>query len=98
MTAKRLLREKAVKALLSLAGLALFGVALQSLVFSDASYTAGSGNRRQLRSLAGSLSHSNSKEWSRSSWPLDRPAPAVPAKSGTLSITGDGDARRRLTP
>ncbi len=60
MTAKHLTRTKAGKALLSLVVLALLAVALQSLVFSDASFTAGSANPANVFT-AGSLSHTNSK-------------------------------------
>ena len=56
MTAKHLTRTKAGKALLSLVVLALLAVALQSLVFSDASFTAGSANPANVFT-AGSLSH-----------------------------------------
>ena len=60
MTAKHLMRTKAGKALLSLVVLALLGVALQSLAFSGASFTAGSANTANVFT-AGSLSHTNSE-------------------------------------
>ena len=88
MTAKRLMREKAVKALLSLAVLALLGVALQSLVFSDASYTAGSGNPGNVFT-AGSLSHSNTHD-GQVVLAAAGLLPGGPSRSGTLAITGGG--------
>jgi hypothetical protein len=60
VTARHPTQTKAGKALISLVALALLAVALQSLVFSDASFTAGSANPANVFT-AGSLSHTNDK-------------------------------------
>jgi spore coat-associated protein N len=60
VTAKHPTRTKAGKAMLSLVVLALLAVALQSLVLSDASFTAGTANPANIFA-AGSLSHTNTK-------------------------------------
>ena len=87
MTVKRLTRPKAGKALLSLLVLAALGVALQSVVFSGASFTGGSSNLGNVF-LAGTLAHVNSKA---GTVVLDaanlRPGQS---KSRTLTITGTG--------
>ena len=88
MTAKHLTRTKASKALLSLLVLAILAVTLQSFVFSNASYTAGSSKPANTFT-AGTLTHSN---------PMDGQVvlaavglrPGGPAQSGTLTITGGG--------
>jgi hypothetical protein len=87
VTARHLTRTKAGKALLSLVVLALLAVALQSLVFSDASFTAGSANPANVFT-AGSLSHTNSKA---GQIVLDASylRPGL-SKNGSLTITGSG--------
>ena len=60
MTVKHLTRTRAGKAFLSLVVLALLAVALQSLVFSNASFVSGSTNPGNVFT-AGSLSHENSR-------------------------------------
>jgi spore coat-associated protein N len=87
VTVKHLTRMKAGRAFLSLAVLALLAVALQSLVFSDASYTAGSSNPGSVFT-AGSLSHTNSMA---NQVVLDASylRPGL-SKQGTLTITGGG--------
>jgi spore coat-associated protein N len=86
--AKHLMRTKAGKALLSLLVLAFLAVTLQSLVFSDASFTKTSGNPGNAFT-AGTLAHANSKA---GQVVLDatniRPGQT---KTGTLTITGGGD-------
>jgi spore coat-associated protein N len=87
VTVKHLMSTKACKGLLSLLVLALLAVALQSLVFSNASYTAQSVNPANVFT-AGALSHTNSKG---GQVVLDgtniRPGQT---KTGTLTITGGG--------
>ena len=87
MTAKHLTRTKAGKALLSLVVLALLAVALQSLVFSDASFVSGSANPGN-SFTAGSLSHINS---GADQVVLDASylRPGL-SKKGSLTITGGG--------
>jgi hypothetical protein len=87
VTAKHLTRTKAGKALLSLVVLALLAVALQSLAFSDASFTAGSANPANVFT-AGSLSHTNS----RAGQVIVDAADLRPgmSKQGTVTITGAG--------
>ncbi len=87
MTAKHLTRTKAGKAFLSLVVLALLAVALQSLVFSDASFTARSANPANVFT-AGSLSHTNSMA---DQVVLDASylRPGL-SKTGSLTIAGGG--------
>ena len=87
VTAKHLTTTKAGKALLSLVVLTLLAVALQSLGFSDASFTAGSANPANVFA-AGTLSHTNSKA---GQVVLDASylRPGV-SKNGSLAITGSG--------
>lgn len=87
MTAKHLTRTKAGKALLSLVVLALLAVALQSLVFSGASFTAGSANPVNVFT-AGSLSHTNSKA-GLVIVDASNLRPGM-SKEGTVTITGAG--------
>jgi len=76
------------KAFLTLAVLALLAVALQSLVFSGASFTATKGNPGNAFA-AGSLSHVNSKSAAFVVNAADlRPGQS---QSGSLTITGGGD-------
>lgn len=87
MTAKHLMTTKAGKALLSLVVLALLAVALESLVYSDASFTAGSANPANVFT-AGSLSHTNDKAGAVIVDASDlRPGMS---KEGTVTITGTG--------
>jgi hypothetical protein len=87
VTAQHLTRTKAGKALLSLVVLALLAVALESLVFSDASYTAGSANPANVFT-SGSLSHTNDREGTVIVDAADlRPGTS---KQGTVTITGTG--------
>ena len=87
MTNKRQ-RSTPKRALLSLAVLALLAVVLQSLVFSGASFTSGSGNPGNVFT-AGTLSHMNDKNGLIM---LDaaglRPGQS---QSGEMTITGGGD-------
>lgn len=87
MTAKHPTRTRARKALLSLVVLALLAVALQSLVFSDASYTAGSSNPANVFT-AGSLSHTNSMG-GQVVFDAAYLRPGV-GKEGTVTLTGEG--------
>ena len=80
---------KVKKAFLTLAVLALLAVALQSLVFSGASFTAKSGDPGNAFT-AGTFGHTNSKDGvlvidAAGLWP------GAAAKTGTLTITGTGD-------
>jgi spore coat-associated protein N len=79
---------KVKKAFLTLAVLALLAVALQSLVFSSASFTATKGNPGNAFT-AGTLTHVNS----RSGAFVVNAADLRPGQSsqGTLTITGGGD-------
>jgi len=87
VTAQHLTRTKAGKALLSLVGLALLALALESLVYSDASFTAGSANPANTFT-AGSLSHTNDKAGTVIVDASDlRPGMS---KEGTVTITGTG--------
>ena len=87
MTAKHLTKTKAGKALVSLVALALLAVALQSLVFSDASFTAGSANPANVFT-AGSLSHTNDKAGTVIVDASNlRPGQS---KEGTVTIAGTG--------
>ncbi len=88
MTVKHLTSAKAGKALLSLVVLALLAVALQSLVFSEASYVARSSNAGNVFT-AGSLSHTNSMA---NQVVLDASylRPGL-SKQGALTITGGGN-------
>jgi hypothetical protein len=85
---KHLTGTKAGRALLLLLVLALLAVALQSLVFSSAGYTAGSASPTN-HFRAGTLAHTNSMAGQVA---LDasglRPGQS---KAGTFSITGGGD-------
>jgi len=94
VTAKHLTRTKAGKALLSLVVLALLAVALQSLVFSDASFTAGSANPANVFT-AGSLSHTNSKA-GMVIVDASNLRPGV-SKEGTVTITGTGTLTGQYT-
>jgi hypothetical protein len=87
VTVKHLPRTKAGKAFLSLVVLALLAVALQSLVFSSASYVSGSSNPGSVFT-AGSLSHTNSMA---GAVVLDAAylRPGL-SKNGSLTITGGG--------
>jgi len=87
VTAKHLTTTKAGKALLSLVVLALLAVALQSLVFSNASFVSGSANPGN-SFTAGSLSHTNSRA---DQVVLDASylRPGL-SKNGSLTITGGG--------
>jgi spore coat-associated protein N len=87
VTAKHLARTKARKALLSLFVLALLAVALQSLVFSDASYVAGSSNAGNVFTT-GSLSHENSCA-DQVVFTAANLRPGL-SKEGTVKITGGG--------
>lgn len=88
MKENRLTGTRTGKAVLTLVVLALLGVALQSLVFSGASFTAAASNASSTFT-AGSLSHVNSMA---DQVTLDaaglRPGTS---SSGTLTITGGGD-------
>ena len=80
---------KVKKAFLTLVVLALLAVALQSLVFSGASFTSSSGNPGNTFT-AGTFGHTNSKDGvlvidATGLWP------GCGAKTGTLTITGTGD-------
>ena len=80
---------KVKKAFLTLVVLALLAVALQSLVFSGASFTSGSGNPGNAFT-AGTFGHTNSKDGvlvidAAGLWP------GAAAQTGTLTITGTGD-------
>jgi hypothetical protein len=87
VTAKHLTRTKAGKALFSLVALALLAVALQSLVFSDASFTAGSANPANVFT-SGSLSHANDKAGTVIVDASNlRPGQS---KEGTVTISGTG--------
>jgi len=85
---------KVKKAFLTLAVLALLAVALQSLVFSGASFTSKSGNPGNVFT-AGTLSHVNSKDGQvvLSAGNL-RPGQSL---NGSLTITGGGDFSARYT-
>jgi hypothetical protein len=87
VTAKHLTRTKAGKALLSLAVLALLAAALDSLAFSDASFTAGSANPASVVT-SGSLSHANDREGAV----IVDAAGLRPGTSmeGTVTLTGTG--------
>ena len=79
---------KVKKAFLTLVVLALLAVALQSLVFSGASFTSSRGNPGNTFT-AGAFGHTNSKDGvlvidAASLWP-------GASKTGTLTITGTGD-------
>ena len=79
---------KVKKAFLTLVVLALLAVALQSLVFSGASFTSSSGNPGNTFT-AGTFGHTNSKDGvlmidAAGLWP-------GASKTGTLTITGTGD-------
>jgi hypothetical protein len=79
---------KVKKAFLTLVVLALLAAALQSLVFSGASFTSGSGNPGNAFT-AGAFGHTNSKDGvlvinATGLWP-------GASKTGTLTITGTGD-------
>jgi len=87
VTAKHTKQTKAGKALFSLVALALLAVALQSLVFSEASFTAGSANPANVFT-SGSLSHTNSKAGVVIVDAADL-RPGV-GKEGTVTITGTG--------
>lgn len=87
MTAKHLTKTKAGKALLSLVALTLLAVALQSLVFSDASYTSGSSNPANIFT-AGSLSHANSKG-GQVVFDAANLRPGL-SKEGTVTLAGEG--------
>lgn len=88
MTAKHHTRTKAGKALLSLLVLAILAVTLQSLVFSSASFTAGSSNPANIFT-AGTLTHTNTKDGQVVLAAVGL-RPGGPAQSGTLTITGGG--------
>jgi len=80
---------KVKTAFLTLVVLALLAVALQSLVFSGASFTSSSGNPGNTFT-AGTFGHTNSKDGvlvidATGLWP------GGGAKTGTLTITGTGD-------
>ncbi len=80
---------KVKKAFLTLVVLALLAVALQSLVFSGASFTSSRGNSGNTFT-AGAFGHTNSKDGvlvidAAGLWP------GGSAKTGTLTITGTGD-------
>ena len=85
---------KVKKAFLTLAVLALLAVALQSLVFSGASFTSKSANPGNVFT-AGTLSHVNSKDGQvvLSAANL-RPGQSL---NGSLTITGGGDFSARYT-
>jgi hypothetical protein len=79
---------KVKKAFLTLVVLALLAVALQSLVFSGASFTSSSGNPGNTFT-AGTFGHTNSKDGvlvidAAGLWP-------GASKTGTLTIAGIGD-------
>jgi len=79
---------KVKNAFLTLVVLALLAVALQSLVFSGASFTSSSGNPGNTFT-AGTFGHTNSKDGvlvidAAGLWP-------GASKTGTLTITGTGD-------
>lgn len=79
---------KVKKAFLTLVVLALLAVALQSIVFSGASFTSGSGNPGNAFT-AGTFGHTNSKDGALvidavGLWP-------GASKTGTCTITGTGD-------
>jgi hypothetical protein len=79
---------KVKTAFLTLVVLALLAVALQSLVFSGASFTSSSGNPGNTFT-AGTFGHTNSKDGvlmidAAGLWP-------GASKTGTLTITGTGD-------
>jgi hypothetical protein len=80
--------RKAKKALLSLAVLALFGVVLQSLVFSGASFTRGSANPGNAFAAA-TLSHTNSKNGLVVLAANDL-RPGQTSTTGSLTVTGGG--------
>ncbi len=88
MTAGRPTKTQVRRALLSLVVLGLLAVSLQSLVFSDASFSAGSANPAVAFS-AGSLAHTN---WSDGQVLLaaDGLLPGGPARTAQLRITGGG--------
>jgi hypothetical protein len=80
---------KVKTAFLTLVVLALLAVALQSLVFSGASFTSSSGNPGSTFT-AGTFGHTNSKDGvlvidAAGLWP------GGSAKTGTLTIAGTGD-------
>ena len=79
---------KVRRALLSLAVLALLAVALQSIVFSGASFTSSSRNP-DITLVAGSLGHTNSRDGEL----VVDAAGIMPgaSRSGTLTLTGTGD-------
>ncbi len=88
MTAKHPTRTKASKALLSLLVLAMLAVTLQSLVFSDATFTSTSSNASNVFT-AGTLTHVNSMaDQVVVNASCLRPGST---RSGTLTITGGGD-------
>lgn len=79
---------KVKKAFLTLVVLALLAVALQSLVFSGASFTSSSGNPGNTFT-AGTFGHTNSEDGvlmidAAGLWP-------GASKTGTLTISGTGD-------
>jgi spore coat-associated protein N len=94
VTIKQITRTRAGKALLSLLVLALLALTLQSVVFSGASFVAGSANPGNAFT-AGSLSHVNSRA---GTFVLDatriRPGQS---KSGTLTIAGGGSVTGAYT-
>jgi len=80
---------KVKKAFLTLVVLALLAVALQSLVFSGASFTSSSGNPGNIFT-AGTLTHTNSKDGQ-----VVITAPGLlpgTSATGTLTITSGGDS------
>ena len=85
---------KVKKAFLTLVVLALLAVALQSLVFSGASFTSSSGNPGNVFT-AGTFGHTNSKDGvlvidATGIWP-------GASKTGTLTITGTGNVSGAYT-
>lgn len=85
MTVKHLTGTKAAKAFLSLLALTLLAVALQSVVFSGAGFSAGTANPANAFT-AGTLAHVNSKAGQIVLGAANlRPGQS---NNGTLSITG----------
>ena len=88
MTTKQLTRTKAGKALLSLLVLAVLGVTLQTLVFSDAKFTTASSNASNIWA-SGTLTHTNSL----ADQVVVNGANLRPGQTatGTVTITAGGD-------